>query len=139
MNENDIVFSALSKAGHNQLVQGKLYAYADILKAKAILLDAEGKYIDMLKVLMLAFYIYASGDGGRCLIDSSVVRMVVSAADKAKICRDDFEALYYDTVDRSTTRMHRYGVKKTLHILIRSIKRSGMCLQNDKQVIGKNM
>lgn len=117
MKNNDAEYARLSAESRKHLQAGYLDWYSFDLKAMANLLDREGKYVDEVKLLMVAFYIDLSGDRVRSYIDNDLAFSIRKAVLKSGMSDAEIEELYRDAVRSDITSRHCLTINDTLHLL----------------------
>ena len=114
---HDEEFKRLSALCRMHLKAGMLDWYAFDLKSMAALLGREGKHIDKLKVLMVAFYIDLSGVGMAPFIDDALVASLEEAAHQSGLNKHQIDELYLEAVRADTTPSHVMTVSDSRYIL----------------------
>lgn len=115
--DNNKEYARLSALCRRHLKAGMLDWYAYDLKAMGALFGREGRYIDKLKALMVAFYIDLSGISCPPFADRAILVSMRIAVEKAKMTSHQIDELYMDTIRFDTTPCHKMSVKDSLYIL----------------------
>lgn len=114
---NDEEYARLSAECRRHLKAGMLDWYAFDLKSMGALLGREYRYVDKLKVLMVAFYIDLSGVSKEPFIDPPLVDSIRCAARKSKMSKYQIDELYLATIRPDMTPRHCMNVKDSLYLL----------------------
>ena len=113
----DEEYRKLSRESREMMQKGNLPGYSAVLKKMSRILLAEGKRIDQVKVLMLAYYIDLSGVGAESHIDEKSVVEMQDAVVASQMDLGQFRGLYLDTVRTDVTPRHPMTVNDTLNML----------------------
>lgn len=104
MQMNDDAYARLTDLYHSHLRNGRFDHASITLKEMAKVLDQEHKYLDELKLLMLAFHFDLSKSrDNRPFIDPELVGYVLKVVAWTGITMYDMEELYRDTNRPDTT------------------------------------
>lgn len=107
-------FERMSRQSAEHLKQGMFMDYIHDLKQMADILNAEGRRIDELKVLMLEFHFVLN-----CTqtIDFALTERTKAAVAATGMTENEMEQLYLDTIRPDSTPHQIMGVRDSLYIL----------------------
>lgn len=117
--DNNERFQMLSKDSHERLRKGDLRLYSYDLREMARILDAEGKYIDEVKLLMIVFYVDLSGGDTMPFVSEVLVETLKKAMLRAALSPNDVKKLYFDTIREDITPSHRMTINDTFTLFNR--------------------
>lgn len=115
--DNNAEYRVLSQGCQKHLRSGNLPGYSDDLKKMAGVLLRENKYTDMVKVLMVAFYVDLCGIGCRSYVDPELKRRLRFAVERSGMDEYQVKRLYFDAVRPDTTPRHIMTVSDSLYLL----------------------
>ena len=109
-------YRELSVSCGQHMRAGRFDELSDTYAEMASVLEAEGKYTDELKVLMLLFYIDLSGIGSEPHIRSTLPARATMALERTKMSKHEMTDLYLETVRRDCTPRHTMTVLGSLRL-----------------------
>lgn len=115
-------YRALSVACGEYMRAGQFSDLSDTYAEMAEFLEAEGKYSDELKVLMLTFYLDLSGIERPAHIRSSIPDRATNAFAMSKMSKHEMTELYLETIRSDCTPRHTMTV-------LGSLKLFNLCLR----------
>lgn len=110
-------FAALSKLSSEHLKSGMTAEYIRDLQEMAEILEREGRHLDELKVLILAFYIALNCDETIPAIDRGLVDLICKAATKTGASKYDVGELLLATVHSDTAPKKIFTPRDSLYVL----------------------
>lgn len=109
-------YRELSEVCGQHMRMGRFSDLSDTYAEMADVLEAEGKYSDELKVLMLVFYIDLSGIEREPYIRPTMPMLALAALEKSKMSKREMVDLYLETIRRDCTPRHTMTVLGSLRL-----------------------
>ena len=109
-------FAKLSEECRCHIRAGQIDLYSATLKQMAKLLEADGRYLDELKILISSFYIDLSGFGRASYIDRSVPAMLQTAMTNSGIENQQLCEMYVDLIRPDMIPKHAMSISESLYL-----------------------
>lgn len=109
-------YHELSESCGQHMRTGHFAELSDTYAEMAGVLEAEGRYTDELKMLMLTFYLDLSGVGSEPHIRSTLPELATAAFERSKMSKHEMTDLYLETIRRDCTSRHTMTVLGSLRL-----------------------